>query len=248
MNRLPTWTAAILSLAVSALPVAAQSSDWNYEATIYLFMPETKTSLDSPNGNIDATLSFSDALSKLDLAFMGALAASNGRWSLLTDYNYTKLSIDNDLSGPAFSGVETSLKTQFLSGYVGYRVYEDPTLKLDLAGGFRWFNTETEFTLSPGALPGTTSTVDASWTDPVIGLRARYAISDRWSGTAFLDYGGFRSGSETWQILLTADYAINDRWMIRGGYRHISFDHEVNGNDFDFSQSGLLIGATYAFN
>ncbi len=247
MQRLPTWRTAFLSLAFLAAPMAAHSSDWSFEATIYLFMPETETSLDTTRGNIDATLSFSDALSNLDLAFMGTIAASNGRWSLLADYNYTDLSFGDDTPGTAFSGLDTSLKTQFLSGYVGYRVYEDPTVQVDVAGGFRWFSTETQFTLSPGALPGRTTTVDADWTDPVVGARARFKFSDRWTGTAFLDYGGFSSDSETWQVLLTADYSINERWMIRGGYRYIKFDHEINGNDFTFSQSGPVIGATYRF-
>ncbi|WP_245223562.1 hypothetical protein [Ruegeria sp. HKCCSP346] len=118
---------------------------------------------------------------------------------------------------------------------------------MDVAGGFRWFSTDTEFTLLPGATPGRTTTADDSWTDPVIAARARVRFSDKWSGTGFVDYGGFRSGSETWQVLLTAEYAINNRWLIRGGYRYISFDHEIDGSDFTFDQSGPVLGATYRF-
>ena len=232
---------------LASAPISAQASDWSYAATVYLFMPETKTSLDTPLGKVEGELSFSDALSNLDFAFMGAFGASNGRWSLLADYNYTKLSFGNASPGPAFSGLNTTLKTQFLSGYVAYRVYEDQSVQLDLAGGFRWFSTDTVFTLTPGIVPGRTNAVNESWTDPVIGARARVSFSKDWTGTAFLDYGGFSSDSETWQLLLTADYAINDRWVVRGGYRYISFDHKINGNDFAFSQSGPLIGATYRF-
>ncbi|MBY6083394.1 outer membrane protein [Ruegeria arenilitoris] len=237
-----------LSLAISAATSAlSQQSDWSYSATIYLFTPETEVSLDTPAGTLDGTLSFSDALENLDLAFMGTFTASNGRWSFLADYNYTNLSFSNETPGPASSGLDTSFKTQFLSGYVGYRVLETPTASVDLAGGFRWFSTETKFNLLPGTAPGNQTSVDSSWTDPVIGVRARVAFSDKWSGTGFLDYGGFRSDSETWQVLLTADYAINDRWLLRGGYRYISFDHDINGNDFSFHQSGPVIGATYRF-
>ncbi|MTI02186.1 outer membrane protein [Roseibium sp. RKSG952] len=230
-----------------ATSVSAQKSDWSYEATIYLFMPETNTSLSTPAGTVDGTLSFPDALQNLDLAFMGAFSATNGRWLILLDYNYTDLSFSNSTPGPATSGLETSFTTQYLSGYLGYRVYEAPTVDVDVVGGFRWFDTDTTFTLEPSTAPGRTTTADNSRTDPVIGARARVQLSDKWTGSGFVDYGGFRSGSETWQVLLTADYAINDRWLIRGGYRYISFDHEIDGNDFTFDQSGPVLGATYRF-
>ncbi|WP_253285072.1 hypothetical protein [Ruegeria sp. HKCCD6119] len=107
--------AATLS-ASAATTAAAQQSDWSYEATIYLFMPETETSLSTPMGTLDGTLSFSDALENLDFAFMGAFSATDGRWLILADYNYTDLSFSNSTPGPASSGLETSFTTQYLSG------------------------------------------------------------------------------------------------------------------------------------
>ncbi|SLN24321.1 outer membrane protein [Ruegeria meonggei] len=233
--------------ATMATAASAQQSDWSYEATIYLFMPETDTSFETALGQVDGTLSFSDALENLDFAFMGALAATNGRWSVLADYNYTNLSFGNTAPGPANSDLDTSVKTQFLTAAVGYRVRQDPLVSVDLTGGFRWYSTETEFTLTPGTMPGRTNTADDSWVDPIIGARARFTLSDKWTSTTYVDYGGFRSGSQTWSVLVTADYAINDRWMLRGGYRYISFDHEIDGRDYEFSQSGPLFGATYRF-
>ncbi|WP_170382001.1 outer membrane protein [Ruegeria atlantica] len=242
----PSALAAAIS-AFAATTTAAQESGWSYEATIYLFMPETETRLETPSGTLDGTLSFSDALENLDFAFMGALAATNGQWSVLADYNYTNLSFGNTAPGPLGGDLETSVKTQFLTALLGYRVHNDPSVKVDLAGGFRWYSTDTEFTLTPDGLPSRKSDADASWVDPVLGVRARFTLSDTWTSTAYVDYGGFRSGSQTWSVLLTADYAINDRWVLRGGYRYISFEHEIDGNDYDFDQSGPLIGATYRF-
>lgn len=232
-----------MAAAVVATQASAQQSDWSYEATIYLFTPET----DISSGSLDATLSFSDALDNLDFAFMGAIAATNGRWSLLADYNYTNLSFSNTLSGPAGADLDVSDKTQFLTAMAGYRVYEDPTVSVDLTGGLRWFDTETEFDLSPPRGPGRSTTADDDWVDPLIGARARFVLSDRWTSTAIVDYGGFRSGSETWQVLVTADYSLNDRWVLRGGYRYITFDHDIDGTDFEFTQSGPVFGATYRF-
>lgn len=232
---------------LASAPAWAQGSDWGYEATIYLFAPETKTAITTPAGRVEGTLSFSDALDNLDFAFMGAFAASNGQWSFMIDYLYNDLSFGNDTPGPAHSGLNTSMTTKILNGYVAYRVYDEETAQIDLAAGFRWFDTATTMTLLPGAMPQRTATADANWVDPVIGARAQVAFSDRWTGTAFADYGGFSSGNETWQVLLTADYALNDNWLLRGGYRYISVENIVNGNPFEFSQSGPIFGATYRF-
>ena len=230
-------------LALQSVPSMAQDAGWNFDATLYLFTPETKTGI----GGREGTLSFSDALDNLDMAFMGAFAASNGRWSVLADYMLTDLSFGNTTPGPAFSGLNTSLKTQILNGYVAYRFFEDSNVSVDFAGGFRWFDTRTNLTLLPGLAPGNTRSVQENWVDPVVGIRTTFRMSEKWSGTVFADYGGFSSDSETWQVLLLANYAFNDRWIGRIGYRQISVDHDVNGTAFSFDQSGPMIGITYRF-
>ncbi|WP_239059717.1 porin family protein [Ruegeria sp. PrR005] len=240
------WTLHLLTVSLLTTPAIAQQSDWEYEGTIYLFAPETTTSIATPARTVESKLSFSDAFSNLDFAFMGAFGASNGRWSLYLDYMFTDLSFGNPPPGPVFSSVDTALKTQVLNGYVAYRVYEEPSVQLDVAAGFRWFDTRSTITLQP-IPPGGSNTVDDSWTNPVIGVRARFKMSDRWAATTFFDYGGFQSGEETWQALLTADYAINDNWVLRGGYRYITVDHTLGTNEFSFTQSGPIFGATYRF-
>jgi opacity protein-like surface antigen len=240
-----SWKRAALSsiLAISTSPAMAQDSDWNFAATFYLFTPETNIGV----GGTEATLSFKEALENLDMAFMGAFEASNGRWGFLADYMMTDLSFGNDTPGPAFSGLNTAMKTRIFNGYATYRVYQAPTVNLDLAAGFRWFSAKTDMTLLPGLSPGRTSSVNENWVDPVIGVRAQFELSEKWSGTAFADYGGFSSDSETWQVLLTADYEINENWAARVGYRHIVVDHDLNGTAFSFDQSGPIFGVAYRF-
>lgn len=228
-------------------PAYSQESDWKFAGSIYLFAPETTVGLTTPQGSVESGLSFSDAVQNLDLAFMGSLEASNGKWSFLADYMLNDLSFGDSTPGPAFSGVNTELKTQILNGYAAYRVHDTQTVQVDIAGGFRWFDAETTLTLLPGARPGRTSTLQESWVDPVVGVRARAQLSDRWLGTVFLDYGGFSSDSETWQALVTADYELSEKWQLRVGYRYLSVDHKIDGNDFSFDQSGPILGATYQF-
>ncbi|WP_323781823.1 porin family protein [Leisingera sp.] len=242
---------AATALGAAAIPAAdpafAQSAAWNYEATIYLFAPETKTAVTTPARLVEGTLSFGDAIENLDFAFMGAFAAEKGQWSILADVMYHDLSYGNDTPGPVHSGLNTTVTTRILNGYVGYRLYDSGTAEIDLAGGFRWFGTDTVMTLLPGTAPQRSTAIVASWIDPVIGVRTRKVFSDRWQGTAFFDYGGFSRGNETWQILLTADYTLRNSWLLRGGYRYISMENVVNGNSFKFTQSGAIFGVAYRF-
>lgn len=231
------------AIAMSASPAFAQDSDWEFAATLYLFTPETKIGI----GDLEGTLSFSDALDNLDMAFMGVFGARTGRWSFLGDYMLTDISFGNTTPGPVFSDLNTKLKTQVFNGYIGYSAYEDPMVNVDVVAGFRWFDTSSTMTLLPGTAPGRSVSADESWVDPVIGVRTQFQFSEKWSGTFFADYGGFSSDSETWQVLLTADYNINDRWVARFGYRQLSVDHDIDGSNFSFDQSGPIFGATYKF-
>ena len=246
--RLYTSFFPVLGVALlGASPLAAQQTDWEYAVSVYLFAPETEVGATTPLGPIEGTLSFSDALDNLDFAFMGSFEASNGLLSFGADYMLNDLSFENDTPGPAFSGLDTEFKTQILTAYAAYRVYDTPKSQVDLAVGFRWFDAESTFTLRPGIQPGGSSKIADDWVDPIIGARARFQLSDRWAGTVFADYGGFSSDSETWQVLVTADYDLNENWQLRLGYRYLSVEHEINGNDFSFDQSGPIFGATYRF-
>lgn len=232
---------------LAAAPAFGQQSDWNYAASIYLFAPTSTVGAETPFGPIESELSFSDAISNLEFAFMGSFEASNGRWSFLADYMLNDLAFSTSTPGPAFSGLDTEFRTQVLSGYAAYRVHETQDVKLDLAAGFRWFEMKSTATLSPGRRPGNSATIHEDWVDPVVGARVAYTFSERWGGTAFVDYGGFSDTSETWQTLLTADYAVSEDWQLRFGYRYLSIDHEIDGNNFSFEQSGPIFGATYRF-
>jgi opacity protein-like surface antigen len=81
----------------------------------------------------------------------------------------------------------------------------------------------------------------------VVGVRVSTQLSEKVSAALFVDYGGFSSDSTTWQTALSVGYALNDRWTLRGGYRYMEFDREIDGRDFSLDQSGLLLGATYNF-
>lgn len=236
-------TAACMLMASAA---AAQDGDWTYSLTAYLWATKTAVSAQSPSGEtVEAELSFSDALENLDFAFMGAFEARKGKLGLLADGMYFKLSPNNETRGPLTDSVTIRTQMTVVSGYATYRVVEDQDLAVDLAGGFRWANLDSD--VSTTGVLTTAFEKNDDWIDPVIGVRLSTQLSDTVSATLFADYGGFSSDSTTWQTAVTVGYALNERWTLRGGYRYMEFDREIDGRDFSLDQSGLLLGATYNF-
>ncbi|WP_328803288.1 outer membrane protein [Ruegeria haliotis] len=224
-------------------PAAAQDSGWSFYGSFYIYGADTETTI----GPLESELSFSDALNNLDLAFMGTAEARHGRWSLIADYMRTDLTFEGDTPGPVFSGAETSLKTQFFSGYAAYTVYQDQALGVDLGGGFRWFDTSSTIILVGGPTSAPSSKSSDDWIDPLIAARIWYQINDRWSVIALADYGGFRSDRETAQFVAKAGYAIAPKWNLRAGYRYIMVDKGEGDSKFKLSQSGPVLGVTYSF-
>ncbi|WP_172297351.1 porin family protein [Pseudoruegeria sp. HB172150] len=245
-NLIPTSSAVLISCAGAA---SAQQTDWDFSASIYLFGAGTTTSIDSPAGSVETELSFGDALENLDFAFMGAFEAHNGRWGAFVDFMYYDLAFDADISGPNFARSETSLEMTAVTAAGLYRAYEGAVVTLDLVAGFRWFDIDSAVELTPagGAAVPVSFGAGSDWIDPIIGARARFAFDRNWSATVYADYGGFSGDSETWQVLVTADYTINERWTLRGGYRHISFDHDIGDSNLHIEQSGPVLGVTFQF-
>ncbi len=234
--------------AVLASSAFAQQADWQYRFTGYFWLTDTGVAVETPTGEtVEAELSFSDALKNLDFALMGAFEARSGKFGLITDALYFKLSPTNTTPGPLFDDVTVRTQMSIISAYAAYRPYETNGVAVDIAGGFRWAKMESDVTTSGGLLGDSSFGLSGSWADPVIGLRVIGRLSDKMSATFFADIGGFSGDSSTWQALASIDYELNDKWALTGGYRHMELDREIDGQDFEIQQSGLLFGATYKF-
>jgi hypothetical protein len=73
-------------------PAAAQDSGWQFALSPYAWVPGIGTSVETAWGTVEVDKSGRDVLSKLDLAFMGAFEARQGRWGLNADLFYANLS------------------------------------------------------------------------------------------------------------------------------------------------------------
>jgi len=129
----------------------------------------------------------------------------------------------------------------------GYRVYDDQDLTLDVLAGMRIWHISNDVTVNYGTFSRSYGE-DFGWVDPVIGFRAFYKVTPKFSVHAQADIGGFGAGSDhTWQALATANYAFTDHLSVSAGYKILDVDYDSDGHVFDSTLKGPILGLTYRF-
>jgi len=86
-----------------AAPATAQTSGWSFAVSPYAWVPGITAAVDTAWGTVGVDKSSSDLLSRLDIAFMGAFEARNGRWGLIADLFYANLSPFRAVVGEAIA-------------------------------------------------------------------------------------------------------------------------------------------------
>lgn len=249
MRRAAARFAAAGALTLASAGGALAADGWTFAISPYAWLPGVSTSAQLAGRNVDVEQSSSDALSSLDFAFMGAAEARNGRWGLILDVIYSDLSASQGTPfGLLWSKAEVETKLAATTIYAAYRLVDHPRGSLDLLGGARFFALDLTVSLEPGRAAGASRNFDADWTDPVFGLRGRYALNEKWFATALADAGGFGGGSdETWQVFASVGYQFDARWSAEGGWRYMAIERAIDGEDVTIDLSGPMIGLTYRF-
>ncbi|PIW60912.1 hypothetical protein [Shewanella sp. CG12_big_fil_rev_8_21_14_0_65_47_15] len=236
---------------ISSFSVLAQSTPWNFEASSYIWLPESTTGIKTDAGTINSVLGVSDALEQLDLGIMLTGVVQRDKWSLVGDFVYLNLETEETAPfGTFYSKLESESTLSILSTYAFYQVYHHSNFSIGLGAGARVVNSEVEIVLMPGLLPSHNENISDDWIDPLLAIRLFGQLSEKWSASFVMDTGGFGAGSasdSTWQAAALIAYQLTDSWLMRGGYRHLDIDRQADGQLYDFKMTGVLFGVSYLF-
>lgn len=252
-----TCTAALLLAAND--PAGAQTAAWQYELTPYLWgsaMRGDVQSGDLPQIGVD--MSFGEIVDILDFGLMGAFEARNGRWGLLFDMVYMKVSDDatasrtgpGPIGAPASVHADATFKQTLLAAAATYRVH-DGRSPVDLFGGLRYTQLDVEARID-ASLFGESGSVDSSadkdWFDPYIGMRIQHPLGERWTFVGYADAGGFGVGSDfTWQAAVGINRDFSKTVTGKLGFRWIGADYDKGGFVYDMSFEGAYAGVGFRF-
>ncbi|MGE3872463.1 MAG: hypothetical protein AB7F74_05850 [Parvibaculaceae bacterium] len=230
-------------------PEQANESGWTFAVAPYFWA----TGLTGDVGvdglpEVDVDLSFSDVMKHFDIGFMGAGEARYGRFGVLTDLLYVKLSADNEVDARHIDAdIELTSQTLTTLGAVEYRVFEGESGSLDVLAGGRlwWVKTDLDF---DGAVINASGSDSETWVDPIVGLRGRINLSPDFYLAGWGMIGGFGVSSEFfWDAMGGLGYQISDSFSLFAGYRGLSVDYQHDGFVFDVDMNGPLLGAVLTF-
>ncbi len=246
-------TAAVLAADVPPArpaPVAAPAPEsWQAELALYGWASGLTGTVQSfsriPPAHVN--VGFDQILKNLDGGIMLAGSATNGRFVVLGDIIYAKLSPKKDF---ALRGIDGSV-TVDVSNFIGlatggYRVYADKNWSLDLLAGVRVFAVDNGVTLRLPRVAAEVASKNEAWVDGVVGLRAIYNINPNWVLTGIAFVGGISSRYE-WDLFASIGYRFTETWGAFIGYRALGVDYRNNGFVYDVVQHGPLIGISARF-
>ncbi|MCP5532834.1 MAG: hypothetical protein H7A48_06655 [Akkermansiaceae bacterium] len=94
----------------------------------------------------------------------------------------------------------------------------------------------------------TRGTGDEQWFDPILGMRARWDLTDKWFLSGKTDIGGFGVGSDfAWSLQGTVGHRFTDRVSAEFGYRYLDTDYQNGSFVYDVAEMGFYTGLNIEF-
>lgn len=229
-------------------PAPAASSEWNFLLALYAPLMGLDGTLGAGGLTTEVDIPFDDIFDNLDGSFMAAIEARRGRWSVIGDFFWLKVS--DSVRPTANSNLGFRQEQTLATLALGYELYGNDRTTLELLGGAALTHLEVDLKLFTPSLPVTRRSVSGSetWIDPFVGLQVRHRLSDRWSVFATGIYGGFEvSSDEYWQALAGFSYRFTENAHLAIAYRVIATDYRDGDFIYDVESSGPNIGVVFSF-
>jgi hypothetical protein len=251
--------------ASTAAPAApADDNAVHISSTSYLWLAGVHGNYSSSvlGYNVGYKASPSDLISNADLGFMHLLGLRYHRLIVLQDFYvapFTKTTKTiypqvpaqlptGAISLPSLAGkfsytqVELSLET-------GYRLYNGPKLKFDGLAGFRFWHNGYGLTVFENGVANPHRSISTNYTDPLIGGRIEFPLSEKLVANIWGDVGGWGSGAQLeYQLVGALTYNLTPKWGADVAWRYNWLDYR-NGPLLSntYAYSGIVIGVTRNF-
>lgn len=206
--------------------VTTSNSKWHYRVEPYLLLPNMTGSTGiSPLPLADVDAGTSDIFERLKFGAMLNFEATNGTWTIGSDFLYMHLEQDFE-RGQVIQGGKVNMK-QLGWELAGLRRINK---WFDVGAGLLLNSLKAEGEMVRRAAGGQTTTLTGSqsktWVDPMIIARLSTPGTGKIFGQLRGEIGGFGIGSDlAWQVQAVAGYRFSKLFDLSAGYRAIGLDY-----------------------
>lgn len=192
---------------------------------------------------IDILKNIDEFLDVLEGIYFGSGQVRRGDFGFAWDVVYLDIFSANEIGGDFVSGtldVGSSISMATLLGT--YRVHESPTAYVDALAGARISDIDLNvgITLGPGG--GSASDGD-TWVDPMIGLKGRKYLSERYYIDGWAMIGGFGAASDlVWDVNAVFGYEVKEWLSAYAGFRATGVDYQNGAFVWDTTMYGPVVG------
>jgi hypothetical protein len=243
-KRLVTTFMAVAVICGAAARADAQPRDeWQVSVVPYLWLTRVDGDLSAGPVTVPIFLKFADAADIVDSAFSFHFEASRGRWGVLTDLNFIRLSSSSTFT-VAGRPIEGEFRIDNVMFELGGSFLVNEHAGLGLIGGLR------TYTLSPklefrGTNTGATP-IDTSATAPnaFVGFVIRKRFKEKWTFLGRADIGG-GAADLTWSALVGFEYRITSWGGLEFGYKGLGIDVKYDDRivlGYDMTHYGPIAG------
>ena len=237
----PSKTKSDTSSDKATLPQGSSPDKWQFQFVPYLWFAGIKGQVGIGDRVADVDADFGDIFDRLNFGFMAALEARKGKFLLLSDLLYLKVSAENATPGALFSSVKATQKVFMFEEDAGYRLLEKNGSSLDAFAGIRFWHLHTRLLFTPGISPELEVSGSKNWVDGIAGLRGRAYVSKNVFVFGKGDAGG--GGSDlTYQLLGGAGLTFRERFSFLLAYRYLHVNYDRDNFLFDVGIKGPAIG------
>ncbi len=261
---------AFILAAMAPLPTRAETaaSDWQWNATVYLWLPSLggETAFPPSGGGPSIDVSADAILDSLNFAFMGAFEGRKDRWGFATDVIYLDLGASKKGTrdfGIGQAGIPASVSANLkldITGWLwtlagSYAVVQQDGLSLNVLAGARMLDLEEglrwQLNGDISSLPvldrsGSANAKDTVW-DAIVGVKGHMSFgADRnWYVPYYLDVGAGESDL-TWQGMAGLGYSF-DSIDVTGVWRYLDYDFGGSKPIKSIDFNGPALGVTFRF-
>ncbi len=190
----------------------------------------------------DNTLTPSDMISKINMMLSGRVEARNDRWGVSGEIFYVRLSAPEQILA---SGGTLSVKQTIGQMNVFYRVMgagPGDSIPVDILAGARYFNFDASLDFASSF--GFVLNPSVSFTDPVVGLRTSFPLSDRLHLGLYGDVGFGTITTNRYGAHFLYSFRT---WDAELGYLVMNFNKSDAGTQVNLQMSGPTLGASFKF-